>query len=368
MMISAHNRLIQSVHGDRIRQARELAMVTQSELATALGVNQATVAKYENGAKQPSVDTLLILATTTGCSQEFFTRPSLTRLSPGSLLFRARACCTKKQILEARTHAEIAFEIALHLACRVNTLPLRIQVLSVGPEEAARSTRQALGLDARSPVKQLTRAFEKSGGVVLALPLLPNREAFATWAEKLPIVAIYVGMAGDRYRLTFAHELGHLVMHAKLGASRQLEEQAYAFAAELLMPRAGIMPDLRGKRDLMSFAPLKLKWGVSIQALIKRAADLQLISDRQYRYLFQQLGVRGWRQMEPKQFDIPTERPRLLRKMAELVYGTPINYGELARNLNLKTETVTQIIARYADQKEVAKRGSEHNETGAVNR
>jgi len=72
---------------------------------------------------------------------------------------------------------------------------------------------------------------------------------------------------------------------------------------------------------LATVAKLKPRWRVSIQALIRRARDLAIISDRQYHYLFQQLSARGWRKREPAQFDVAAEKPRAFRKMAEVLYG-----------------------------------------------
>jgi transcriptional regulator with XRE-family HTH domain len=40
--------------GDRVRKARELAGLTQSELADALGVSRKTIANYEAGATEPN--------------------------------------------------------------------------------------------------------------------------------------------------------------------------------------------------------------------------------------------------------------------------------------------------------------------------
>src|ERR1700693_1826607 len=87
------------------------------------------------------------------------------------------------------------------------------------------------------------------------------------------------------------------------------EKRAYTFAAELLMPEAAMRREITGPITLSSLAVLKPRWRVSIQALIRRAYDLHLIGDRQYRYLFEQLSAKGWRSKEPSNLDIPIEKP-----------------------------------------------------------
>ena len=37
----------------------------------------------------------------------------------------------------------------------------------------------------------------------------------------------------------------------------------------------------------------------------------------------------GYKTREPKNLDVPMEKPRLLRKMAEMVYGKLIDFGPL---------------------------------------
>jgi len=88
---------------------------------------------------------------------------------------------------------------------------------------------------------------------------------------------------------------------------------------------------------------------VSIQALIRRAFDLHLISDRQFRYLFEQLSTKGWRLNEPSNLDVPAEKPRGLRQMAELIYGRPINYEKMAADMHLTSSFLREIMEGYSE-------------------
>ncbi len=87
-----------------------------------------------------------------------------------------------------------------------------------------------------------------------------------------------------------------------------------------------------------------------MQMLIRRARDLDLITERQYHYLMQQLSARGWRTAEPSNLAVSVERPRLLRRMAELVYGDPIDYSKMAKDFSLKIEFLAAVMNRYAEQ------------------
>jgi Zn-dependent peptidase ImmA (M78 family) len=73
-------------------------------------------------------------------------------------------------------------------------------------------------------------------------------------------------------------------MHTVPDDDEKQEDQAHRFAAALLMPAADIKPYLTTPK-LSTLARVKAYWKVSIKALIKRAYDLKLITDDQYRWL-----------------------------------------------------------------------------------
>ena len=53
-------------------------------------------------------------------------------------------------------------------------------------------------------------------------------------------------------------------------------------------------------------------------SLIMRAFDLGVITDRQKRYLWAQMSSRGYRLQEPKELDIPVEKPTALQEILNL--------------------------------------------------
>lgn len=141
------------------------------------------------------------------------------------------------------------------------------------------------------------------------------------------------GLAASGYRINFTlgEEIGHLVLHSPLTVSvAEADNQARAFAQELLLPREAMIEEMRSPITLSNLAPLKPRWNVSLQMLIRRASDLQLITPNQYRCLNQQIRSGGWTQIEPGDERIPQPKPRLMRKMAELQYGAPIDLGKLS--------------------------------------
>jgi Zn-dependent peptidase ImmA (M78 family) len=166
------------------------------------------------------------------------------------------------------------------------------------------------------PIRNVIRTIEDSGGIVVTIDFGTRQaDAISEWVEPLPplfLINSNSDITGDRLRLTLAHEIGHIVMHRF--PSPLMEDEANRFAAEFLMPAREIKPSLYA----LSFAKLmdlKSQWKVSMAALIQRAGDLKTVTPSQKRYMFINLGKRGWRLREPEETDIALERPALMQEL-----------------------------------------------------
>jgi Zn-dependent peptidase ImmA (M78 family)/DNA-binding XRE family transcriptional regulator len=339
--------------GRRIRQARELRRLTQSDLAKKVGVGQSAIAHVESEFKNPSRSLISKIAMHTHFPVSFFTVEPVTEFPVQSLLFRAKSSMAKRDAAEASRYAELLNEMAEKMSAQVTQIPLAIPTSASEPISAAKQTRLMFHIPSDEPVPHLTNAMERAGLLILALPAtLAGRDAFTVWVERqaapLPIIATSKDRPGDRLRLNLAHELGHVVMRHLPRLDPVQEERAYAFAAELLMPEAAMRREITSPITLSSLAVLKPRWRVSIQALIRRCYDLHLVPERQYRYLFEQLAAKGWRTKEPSNLDVPIEKPRALRQMAELIYGQSIDYERMGADMHLSIPFLRQVIQDYA--------------------
>jgi Zn-dependent peptidase ImmA (M78 family)/transcriptional regulator with XRE-family HTH domain len=335
----------------RLQQAREIRGWTQTALAQQVGVHQSAIAQFETGRIQPSPEVLDAISRTTGFPPAFFTRPSGPALPLGSLRFRARAAMTARQRRQAWWCAQMLYELMAHLAAQTEYPAPHLPRLDGDPVAAAALTRQVLGLAPDRPIGPLIRTLERSGIWVLAIPVpLPQRDACSAWAGgdgATPVLVVAATPAGDRRRFSVAHELGHLVLHQNPQAPpHALEQQADAFAEAFLLPAAAMREALVPPITLTTLADLKARWGVSLQALIRRALTLECVTPSQYRSLSAQLGARGWRTREP--VAVPVERPRALRQLAELLYGVPINYPSLAHATGLTPHFVRDLLEAHA--------------------
>lgn len=337
--------------GERVRQARELLGWTQAELARRIKVTQPVIAQLEAGAYDGSA-LVSAIAFQTGFLPSYFSDPYIEDFPLGSLQFRGHSKMTRADRLQAYRYGQLVYEVLQRVRTGIRPIPVTIpQITDRNPVQAALATRSAMGLSPDTPIKNLVNSAELAGVVILGLPVeLDGRDAFSAWADGRPVIALSANRPGDRVRLTVAHELGHLVMHLAIrGNLRDLEAQAFEFASELLMPQVAMFQEIMPPVTLTTLAPLKLRWKVSLQALIRRARSLRIISERQAYYLFEQIGRSGRRTVEQTDWSVPLEKPRALRQMIERRYGRPIDMRRLASDTKLTPKMLQSIIEAHAE-------------------
>ncbi|MGL6173417.1 MAG: hypothetical protein ACRC1P_02260, partial [Cellulosilyticaceae bacterium] len=90
-----------------------------------------------------------------------------------------------------------------------------------------------------------------------------------------------------------------------------------------------------------TFIQLKEKWKLSIQAIIRKCLDLELISEDKYIYFQKRISYKGWRKQEPLDNIITLEEPRLLRDATELlIEHNVISKQDILNEINLYKEEI----------------------------
>lgn len=316
--------------GRRLTLARLFNELTKAELARKIGVSPASVGQYEGGKAQPSTDVVAKLAWELRFPVTFFEsgRTSFP-LKRTDAHFRSLTSASKKKKDKLLVKAEFAIEFVHHLERYIDIRPANLpNIVLEGEtmddmEDAAEQARSEWGLG-KGPIPDFVRLLEKNNFIVLNLPHEDRKvDAFSTTIGNRPLIFLNDERVTNRcrQRLSAAHELGHVLLHHDLEAgSRSIERQAYRFGAAMLMPRDVISEELPDRVHWKTFLELKLRWQCSIKALLKRAADLETISEAQYRRGLMHYNRNEWNKKEPGDNQMGNiEQPLLIQRAIELL-------------------------------------------------
>lgn len=299
-----------------ITLAREFAGMTQSALAEELVMTQGTISKLEEGLNQGDPELLEKLSNIFQRPISFFTqKPQIPLSLEGH--YRKKSSLPKKLIrsIDARMNIEriqinkLIDSCDLDLASPPDCDPDEYQK---GPKEIAQLLRRHLHLPP-GPVTNVTAAIEKAGCIVRFLDFGTLKIDGYSVLTNAPIIFINKAYPIDRRRLTLAHEFGHVIMHR--GRLRpNAEDEAFEFAGEFLMPEREIKSSLY-PLNLQKLARLKLKWRVSMAAILQHAKRIGAVNDRYYCYMRSQISKHGYTKEEPYEDQIPVEKPQLLTQV-----------------------------------------------------
>lgn len=336
-----------SFNPDMLVLAREAQGWTQSHLARLADITQGHLSKIESGLIRPTDVLVARLAELLHVPVRFLASDEPV-YGPGASEFFHRKQQLSSRIL-SRIHAQLNIR-RMHLARLLRAVDMESgNFPRIDPEEfngdaaaIARAVRSAWQVPS-GPVKNLVELVENAGGVVVLLDFgSPKLAGISRWVPGVPpMFFLNSEMPGDRQRLTLAHELGHVVMHSS--PTPEMEDEAFAFGAEFLMPEQDIRRQFVKSVSLHSLASMKPIWKVSMAALLMRAGELGCVSERQKRYLWMRMGEAGYRRAEPPELDVASEAPSLLQEIID-VHLSDLGYSidELARLLDCKPETLAR--------------------------
>ncbi len=349
--------------GARLAQAMEFRMVNNGMLAEQLNVSPPTITKYLKGDLRPKPENFVKIYQCLGFPPAFFTS-SVPSYGEGQKLWRSLASAKKV----ARMRGEVVLDWQVELWKHFNSIfdlpPFDLEQFQIKSpdfnaisydriEEIALQIRLHWGAG-QQPLRNLIRSMERSGVVVNAVNLMVEKlDAVSTIREGTPYVLLNsFEHASARTRFDAAHELGHIILHSRVGSKALkkeafpiLEDQAHYFASALLLPAEAFLRDLWAP-TMKCFVELKSKWVVSVQAMMRRSLELNAITESQYSYLNIAISKKNWRKVEPLDDSLKLEQPRLFAKCLEKLQNEKdVSPAQTLDELRLPVDIAEQVFA-----------------------
>lgn len=345
--------------GIRLREARESNGFTITELAERTDISKQAISQFESGKNLPSGETLTRLSFALQFPIHFFSKEKNQNLSEQSspIFFRSFASSTKQNREKAKVKEVWFAEIINYFKSYVNFPKPNLPDFNIDPlesseddiEEIALSVRKFWGLG-NGPISNLIRLLEANGIFVSRINVANEIDAFSLWRKDNPIIILGTSKTSSvRSRFDAAHELGHLILHRNLSEDvqkdklllKKIESQADRFSSAFLMPYDTFPRELISL-NLEYLQSLKSRWLVSMQSMIMRAFQLNIISENQKSYFFRNFS--RYRKKEPLDDKIPFETPLLLSKTIQKIIESNLLTGNrIYEDLSLRLNDLSEL-------------------------
>lgn len=305
--------------GEKLRLARVARGWSLEELGEAANITRQFGHQVETGARPANEDMIRVFAEVLGVSPQFFHIHSTMPVMPEQCHFRKQQSTPlylTSQVLARGTLLD-ALVGKLEGAARLPSVNFPQYPVKGNDdiEHAAELCRKHWGLGLAAPITNMMRVVENAGAVVTYFEGVSERvDAFSMDRPRPIIVRSSLKESLCRQRFDLAHECGHLVMHRGVATGdRVTEDQANRFASAFLLPRAGFANEFPAGTTVnwRVLYEMKLRWRVSVRAIIHRAYDLGLLSARQYRTANIHLVKTGQARSEKYDDSLPIEQPEL---------------------------------------------------------
>lgn len=320
-----------SILAQKLRQMRLSKGWTLDELVARIGgiVTKQALSKYEKGLSQPSAPILAKIASVFNIKTiQLLTQPKY-RIE--LIAYRKRCALRKKEQKRIENLVRGDFEERLKiqdLVCPTATLDIPINKLPVNRLEDVEGAADKIRTEwklGKDQISSVTGLLENKLVHVLEIDASEKFDGMAAVAYDdgdIKGVAIVVrkGTAGDRQRLNLSHEIGHLIL--KISKSVDEEKAAFRFGAAFLAPREWILREVGDKRSAINLEELiilKQKFGMSIQAILYRLRDLDIISEVYYTQCVRYISRLGWKRQEP--YPLTVEKAEWLKQNVYKAYA-----------------------------------------------
>lgn len=373
----------QKINGEHIKNARLFRGLSLSDLSEKTNITKQALSLYENESIRPEINKLLEIANALQFPVDYFMCNDIFSVKTESTYFRSLMSTSKisrtSQSIRVEFIAKL-YEILIDYVdfpgrnfptitfqgrTKAGIEEEKIETLEI--ERIASQCRKYWGVG-NEPINDLQKLIESKGIIVTSLDTKERDiDAFSqrTIIGNYSVYIIVLNSCKNyvRSRFDLAHELGHILLHPwsenidELSKQefKERESQANKFAGAFLLPKETFGNDVSHyPAKLDYYIHLKNKWNVSIQAMIYRAHQLEIISNSQYQYLMRQISKRGWRVTEPN--DAPYVMSKtLLQEAIELLFTsgemTPALFMSVLKDkgLHLRHEDIEDLLALERD-------------------
>lgn len=282
---------MENAFAQRLVNARKIRCMSQRELSNKLEgqVSPTAIEKYEKGLMMPSSSALILLSKALGMKLDYFFRPFTVAIDTSKFEFRKNASLGVKKVesIKYMVCAEIEKYLEIEgILGNTTTFSLDYSNILVENEDEAKLLARRLREDLNIGSDAIVSAVELLESCGVKIIEIDHDEKFSgtcNTAGTIPVIVINRNMSSERKRITIFHELGHLLMHCAEGVDE--EKMCTIFANEVLIPSdkfKSLLGTSRHDISLVELQAIQREYGISVDALMAKAAQLNIITSNRY--------------------------------------------------------------------------------------
>ena len=352
-----------------LRELRELAGMTQDALGETVGVTRQTIAVWESGDRQPTIEQLGRLARALGVSLDLFIVKD-TGTEP-VLLFRADMPSALSQDLRFILTQKVEDYASIEQIVGADpVLPESRKMPELGIDSIdthAERIRSWLGVE-NGPLGDVLALLEDRGIKVIQCPLPQQVSGFSAYTEEHGgVIIVNADHAAERQYFTAIHELIHLIYHrseyrrptaSTVKGKDPREKFADAVAGAVILPRSATEEELGFYQNRWIPEPvlqyIKKRYYVSMKTVLFRAEQAGIISPKQRGQQMGKLIEKHGKADEGERLEKPKMPSRLERLVFQALADEKISSSRAAEILGRPIFDIRNELLTWVDGEAVA--------------
>jgi Zn-dependent peptidase ImmA (M78 family)/DNA-binding XRE family transcriptional regulator len=338
-----------SLFSEKLRSARIMNGMSLQDLADKLEnrITRQALHKYEKGAAMPDNQMITLLSEVLNVRPDYFF--SETKVELGEVNFqklvkfpakeRNKIIEKTRETLSRYLELEEIMGLDNQFAHHLKNYPIN---LFEDVENATIKLRKDWKLG-NNAIYNVVELLEDKHIKVIELEEMDGFDGLQTWinGQKYPVIVLNASkdIPADRKRFTAFHELGHLLLNFRTGNEKLIEKYCHYFAGAMLFPKEIAFEELGEKRNRLNINELiaiKLQYGISIQALLYRLKNLEIITDNYYQQFMFFVRQMNWNKVEPGEYKGEEKSRRFLQLLFRALSEEIISMSKAAALNNQK--------------------------------
>ena len=338
--------------GKNLKYFRLKQGLSKKDLANKAGLSAALLTYYEDGQRQPSVQSLDAISKALSISPALLleTTPTLS-FSHGA--FRKNASLSKANQEYVRSFVEDYFgrfftTLSFFPSDILPPIPWKEGKPLPLPDsttEAAKAFRQALGLLSSGPLPTLVDYLENRGFLLCPIAGLSGFDGINGFVSGRPYIAFSQDVTPERIRTTLVHELTHLCF----GLGDEDEDIVNQIAGEVLFPKEDALRELGPRCYGVNawMTRIAKEYGISMYSLVYNGNRYGIFSSSTAKSFYVYANKSGWHNNEPSRCEEESTHlfEQLVYRAVDENEITTQRAAELLRTTYQQVEASTRSIA-----------------------